>query len=144
LMGEIELDAERQIMTRFLSELIKPQPRATYGEMMLRQALEQGAVDTLLISENMRKNSVEIECGACGHVWTESLLRTEELPKCPSCEVGNNLHKELSNTSLIDVLSEMAGKSNSEIAFISTDTEEGSQLAHGFGGLAAILRYPMM
>ena len=26
-MGEIELDAERQIMNRFLAELIKAQPR---------------------------------------------------------------------------------------------------------------------
>ena len=144
LMGEIELDAERQTMNRFLAELIKPQPRATYGEMMLRQALDQGAVDTLLISESMRKNSVEIECGGCGHTWTASLSRTDELPECPSCGVGNDLHKELSNISLIDVLSEMAAKSNSEIAFISTDTEEGAQLAYGFGGLAAILRYPMM
>ena len=144
LMGEIELDAERQIMNRFLAELIKPQPRATYGEMMLRKALDQGAVDTLLISESMRKNSVEIECGACGHTWPASLTRTEELPECPSCKAGNNSHKELSNTSLINVLSDMAAKSNSEISFISIDTEEGAQLAHGFGGLAAILRYPRM
>ncbi|DAC70151.1 MAG TPA: peptide chain release factor 1 [Candidatus Poseidoniales archaeon] len=144
LMGEIELDAERQIMNRFLSELIKAQPRATYGEMMIRKALEQGAVDTLLISESMRKNSVEIECSGCGHTWTSSLSRTEELPDCPSCGVSNDSHKELSNTSLIDVLSQMSAKSNSEIAFISIDTEEGAQLAHGFGGLAAILRYPMM
>lgn len=144
LMGEIELDAERQIMNRFLAELIKAQPRATYGEMMIRKALEQGAVDTLLVSESMRKNSVEIECGGCGHTWTTSLSRTEELPECPSCGVSNDSHKELSNISLIDVLSEMSAKSNSEIAFISIDTEEGAQLAHGFGGLAAILRYPMM
>ncbi|MEC8106903.1 MAG: hypothetical protein VX115_04085, partial [Candidatus Thermoplasmatota archaeon] len=73
-----------------------------------------------------------------------SLSRTEELPECPSCGVSNDSHNELSNTSLIDVLSEMSSKSNSEIAFISIDTEEGAQLAHGFGGLAAILRYPMM
>ena len=144
LMGEIELDAERQIMNRFLAELIKAQPRATYGEMMIRKALEQGAVDTLLISESMRKNSVEIECNGCCHTWTASLSRTEELPDCPSCGVSNDSHNELSNTSLIDVLSEMSSKSNSEIAFISIDTEEGAQLAHGFGGLAAILRYPMM
>jgi peptide subunit release factor 1 (eRF1) len=38
----------------------------------------------------------------------------------------------------------MAAKSNSLISFISIDTEEGSQLIEGFGGLAAILRYPMM
>ena len=143
-MGEIELDAERQVMNRFLAELIKPQPRATYGEMMLRQALEQGAVDTLLISESMRKNSVKIECGACGHNWTASISRTEELPRCPSCDASNDSHTEVSNISLIDVLSELAVKSKSEIAFISIDTEEGAQLAHGFGGLAAILRYPIM
>ena len=143
-MGEIELDAERQMMNRFLSELVKTHPKATYGEVMIRQALQQGAVDTLLISESMRKNSVEIQCGSCEHTWTASVGRTEELPNCPSCKVGNDSHKELSSSSLIDVLSELASKSNSEVVFISTDTEEGAQLNLGFGGLAAILRYPMM
>ena len=56
LMGEIELDAERQLMNRFLEELIKTHPKATYGEMMIKKALDMGAVDTLLISEGMRKN----------------------------------------------------------------------------------------
>ena len=38
LMGEIELDAERQLMNRFLEELIKTQPKATYGEMMIKKS----------------------------------------------------------------------------------------------------------
>ena len=59
LMGEIELDAERRVMTSFLSELIKAAPRATYGEMMVRSALERGAVDRLLVSEGLRKNTLE-------------------------------------------------------------------------------------
>ena len=46
--------------------------------------------------------------------------------------------------SLIDELSVLAGKGNSNVSFVSTDTEEGSQLLQGFGGLAAILRYPVM
>ena len=37
-MGEIELDAERQLMNRFLEELIKTHPKATYGEMMIKKA----------------------------------------------------------------------------------------------------------
>jgi peptide chain release factor subunit 1 len=143
-MGEIELDAERQMMDRFLSELVRTHPKATYGEVMIRNALQQGAVDTLLISESMRKNSVEIQCGSCDHIWTASVGRTEQLPVCPTCEASNDSHKELSSSSLIDVLSDLASKSNSEVVFISIDTEEGSQLALGFGGLAAILRYPMM
>ena len=54
LMHEIELDAERQLVDQFLSEIMQQHPKATYGEMMLRAALEQGAVDTLLLSEGMR------------------------------------------------------------------------------------------
>ena len=54
-MGEIELDAERQVMNAFLSELVKPAPKATYGEKMIREALEQGAVGRLLVSEGSAK-----------------------------------------------------------------------------------------
>ena len=34
-----------------------------------------GAVDTLLISEGMRKNSVNLKCESCGHEWNISLTR---------------------------------------------------------------------
>ena len=144
LMGEIELDAERQLMNRFLEELIKTHPKATYGEMMIKKALDMGAVDTLLISEGMRKNSIDLACGSCGHKWNVSLTRTEELPDCPKCDAGGNNLKELKSISLIDELTILAGKGNSGLSFISTDTEEGSQLMQGLGGLAAILRYPVM
>ncbi len=141
MMHEIELDAERKLMTRFLSELIKTHPKATYGEMMIKQALEQGAVDMLLISEGMRRNSVDLECTSCSNNWNASLERTQALPPCPSCKSEEVL--ELASESLIDMLSDLAAKSSSEVTFISVDTEEGSQLNEGFAGLAAILRYPM-
>lgn len=144
LMGEIELDAERQLMNRFLEELVRAHPKATYGEMMIKKALDMGAVDTLLISEGMRKNSYHLQCNSCGHEWHISLSRTEELPGCSKCEAKGDDLKELNCISLIDELTILAGKGNSGLSFISTDTEEGSQLMQGFGGLAAILRYPVM
>ena len=144
LMGEIELDAERQLMNRFLEELIKTQPKATYGEMMIKKSLDMGAVDTLLVSEGMRKNSVTLQCKKCSNQWTASLSKTEDLPDCKKCEASGDSIIELESISLIDELTTLASKGNSSIAFISIDTEEGAQLLHGFGGLAAILRYPVM
>ena len=142
MMHEIELDAERRLMTRFLSELVKTHPKPTYGEMMIKQALEQGAVNTLLISEGMRRNMVKLECSSCSNIWSMSLERTQALPACPSCKSEDIV--ELESISIIDEYSDLAAKSSSEVSFISTDTEEGSQLMEGFGGLAAILRYPIM
>ena len=144
LMGEIELDAERQVVTEFLEELVKTSPKATYGEAMIRQALEQGAVAKLLISEGMRKNVVDLKCNSCGHEWTVSIGRTDALPACPTCKADGDDLRELSSVSLIDELSTLAAKGRSEVKFISTDTEEGAQLDSGFGGLAAVLRYPIM
>ncbi|MDG1545845.1 MAG: peptide chain release factor aRF-1 [Candidatus Poseidoniaceae archaeon] len=144
MMGEIELDAERKIMDAFLSELIKNHPKATYGERMVIQALDQGAVQKLLISESLRKNVVTLQCHSCNNEWKITIGRMEAIPNCPSCDGSGEKAKEIENISLIDELSTMAAKSNSEIVYISTDTEEGSQLMLGFGGLAAILRYPIM
>ena len=81
---------------------------------------------------------------SCGHDWKISLTRTEELPSCSKCDAKGDNVKELSSVSLIDELTVLAAKGNSDLSFISTDTEEGSQLMQGFGGLAAILRYPVM
>ena len=143
-MGEIELDAERQVMNVFLGELVKSAPKATYGEKMVRQALDQGAVGRLLISEALRKSSLTLQCGTCKHEWDVSLSRNEPIPNCPSCKASGDNAVELKNVSLIDELTVMASKSNTEVVYISVDTEEGSQLLYGFGGLAGICRYPMM
>ena len=144
MMGEIELDAERQVMNVFLGELVKSAPKATYGEKMVRQALDQGAVGRLLISEALRKSSLTLQCGSCSHEWDVSLSRNEPIPDCPSCKASGDNAKELKNVSLIDELTVMASKSNTEVVYVSVDTEEGSQLLNGFGGLAGICRYPMM
>ena len=119
-MGEIELDAERKIVTEFLEELVKAHPKATYGEPMIRQALQQGAVAKLLISEGMRKNVVEIECKSCGNQWKVSIGRMDALPACPKCKADGDDLNELSSVSLIDEFSSLAAKGRSEVKFIST------------------------
>jgi len=142
LMGEIELDAERQLMNQFLAELSRAHPKATYGEMMVRDALEQGAVDRLLVSEGLRKSRLHLKCAQCSTEWNVTLGRTEELPNCNACKSSDV--EEVHSESLIDEFTTLSAKGNSSISFISSDTEEGSQLLQGFGGMAALLRYALM
>jgi len=141
VMEEIELDAERRMVDKFLMEIVKPFPKATYGEKLIRDALEQGAVKMLLLSENLRKQMVSLKCNLCTHTWELSLNRTDPLPSCPSCEaVEENITEESSKT-LIEELSTLASRSSGKTVLISTDTEEGATLYRGFGGIAALLRY---
>ncbi len=144
LMHEIELDAERQLVDQFLSEIMQQHPKATYGEMMLRSALEQGAVDTLLLSESLRKVRQGYTCRQCQHDWQITIERSIEMPPCPSCNAAaDQVREDPDNTiSLMDELTVLAGHSSSNVKLISMDTEEGATLMEAFGGLAALLRYP--
>jgi peptide chain release factor subunit 1 len=144
LMHEIELDAERQLVDRFLSEIMQKHPKATYGEMMIQSALEQGAVDTLLLSEGLRKIRQGYTCRQCQHGWQITTEHIVEIPPCASCGAApDQIREDPDNTiSLMDEFTLMAGHSSSKVKLISMDTEEGATLMEAFAGLAALLRYP--
>ncbi|HIH83494.1 MAG TPA: peptide chain release factor 1 [Candidatus Thalassarchaeaceae archaeon] len=143
LMDKIELDEERKLVDRFLKEIMNAHPKATYGEMMIRSALDQGAVDTLLLSEALRKKKVFFNCRQCKHEWSLTIEGIHEIPDCPECnadatQVREDESKEID---LIDELAGLATQSAASVRLISTDSEEGMTLKQAFGGTAALLRW---
>ncbi|MDP6099776.1 MAG: peptide chain release factor aRF-1, partial [Candidatus Thalassarchaeaceae archaeon] len=143
LMDKIELDEERKLVDRFLKEIMNAHPRATYGEVMIRSALDQGAVDTLLLSEALRKKTVHFNCRQCKHEWSLTVEGVYEIPDCPECNADANQVREDENREidLIDELALLATQSAASVRLISTDSEEGMTLKQAFGGMAALLRW---
>ena len=142
LMDKIDLDAERELVDRFLREVMQSHPKATYGEVMVRAALEQGAVDTLLLSEGLRARRVGWRCKSCNHEWISSQQSRTEIPDCPSCGSEGPVEDPERTMDLVDELSRLALRTSASVSLVSLDSEEGSTLASSFGGIAAVLRYP--
>ena len=140
-MDQIELDVERTIVDRFLREVMQANPKATYGEVMIRSALDQGAVETLLISEAVTKRRVQWICKGCKNNWKTSHDKSSPRPNCPECGSDNVFEDEENSMELIDELTVLAGHTSAKVRIISLDTEEGSTLNTAFGGIAALLRY---
>ena len=137
---------EKAEMSRFFKELIKENGAAAYGEDSVRLNLEAGAVDTLLLSEKLRKVRLTLNCRNCGYeevktVKIEAGKKAKDLPfgYCPKCQSPLALSKE---ADIIDELTELADASNTRVEIISEDFEEGAMLYSAFGGIAAVLRYP--
>ncbi|MDP6148524.1 MAG: peptide chain release factor aRF-1 [Candidatus Thalassarchaeaceae archaeon] len=143
LMDQIELDAERALVDRFLREVMQAHPKATYGEMMIRSSLEQGAVDTLLLSEGLRKRRVGWTCKPCSHQWETTQTSRSDIPNCPQCGSEDAREDPDRTRDIIDELTERAGHTSAKVSLISLDTEEGATLYTSFGGIAALLRYPI-
>jgi len=104
----------------------------------LRHALAMGAVDTLLISEGLRKKRVTIKCPQCN--WQGQLtVDKEEDARCPACPTVTPTIE--SSADFVDALYDDAEKVGTRVELLSVDSEEGETLMKAFGGIAAILRY---
>ena len=143
MMDQIELDAERELVDNFLREVMQAHPKATYGEMMIRSALDQGAVDTLLLSEGLRKRRVGWYCKPCSHEWEATQNSRSEIPDCPKCGSEDVREDPDRTRDIIDELTELAGHTSAKVSLISMDSEEGATLQTSFGGIAALLRYSL-
>jgi len=80
-------------MKRFLSEVTKSEnSMAVYGEHQVRKALEMGVVDTLLLSEELRKYRITMKCQSCSYTQektiAEDALEDFVPPACPTCKTS--------------------------------------------------------
>ncbi len=134
----MQLMIEKDYMQRLFREIRKQDGGlSAYGEADVRAAAEMGAVDTLLISEELKKSRVTISCSN-GHTHTLTVNDPDDPILCPDC---NQVAKVTSSEDLIDNFFEIADSFNARLQLISGDSEEGDMLLKAFGGIAAILRY---
>ena len=147
ILENLDITKEKDIVTRFLKELIKDDSLAAYGEKEVRKYLEAGAVDLLLLSEGLNKNRIKIKCGSCGNQTEktgtdEELFKLEQQISGMQCEKCGNLSLDIEEkVDLLEELADLAQEGNGKVEVISTETEEGNQLLKAFGGIAAIIRY---
>ncbi len=94
----LDLVREKKLMARFMQLIANNETMVAYGEKEVSGKLEMGAVDTLLISEEL-------------------------------------------DAEFVHELVEKAEMTGSNVEFVSTEFEEGTQLKRAFGGVAALLRY---
>jgi peptide chain release factor subunit 1 len=138
---------EKKIYAQFMSEIVKDTGKAIYGENEIRKALNSGAVRLLLISENLKKRRVYIECPVCNY-HEEKTMKSDDIPslsekirttQCPQCASNQYTVKE--DKDIIEDIGEFAKLQGTVIELLSRETEEGESLYSTFGGIGALLRY---
>jgi len=135
LIQEASAVRERKIMEDFFGHLKKDDGLVVYGLQDVKNALNYGAIKTLLISEEFNWVRAKLTC-QCGYS-EEKDIRPGATVKCPKC--GSDMKKE-AESELSESLAETARNLGSEVEIISVDSREGAQFKE-LGGIGAILRY---
>ncbi|VVB88175.1 Peptide chain release factor subunit 1 [uncultured archaeon] len=142
-LQDVEVVKEKKYMERFLKELVSDSGLASYGEEQVRKNLQMGSVDTLLLSDGLRKLRLTIKCGNCGFEEKKTITKRAgeedyQPGNCLKCGSGLSIQESVD---IVDELSTNADQMTTNTVFISSDFEEGNQLLTAFGGIGAILRY---
>ncbi|MHA1371730.1 MAG: peptide chain release factor aRF-1, partial [Promethearchaeota archaeon] len=111
-------------------------------------ALENAAVETLLLSEKLNKAIVTRKCSGCGKVErfyvplddADRKLETLSSGVCPECNTGY-VSAKLEKMDFIDFAGDIAKQMGTEVKIVSVDTEEGKMFLDTFGGIGGFLRY---
>jgi peptide chain release factor subunit 1 len=138
-LKDLDLMREKNIVQRLFEEIRKTDGgMSMYGEEQVKNALMIGAVDTLILSEDLRRVRLKLTCPACGAKKEAMAKDSTEDVKCSKCGA---IMKVDEVDDLVGELHKMAAQNNTKVEFISGESEEGGLLMKAFGGIAAILRF---
>ncbi len=139
VLSDLDLMREKTLVQKLLDEIRKEEGGlAAYGEDQVRHALELGAVDTLLVSEGIRKLRLKLKCANGDWEGERTVADEAAIPKCPQ---DGGVLTVVEKRDIIEEFSTLAGQSGTKVELISKESEEGVLFLRAFGGMAAILRY---
>ena len=130
---------EKKAVQSFLGRFSEGCGMAVCGDAEVIYDLSVGAVETLLLSDDFKAIRKRLLCPDCGFE-REFSIKAESEMRCPCC---GQILSEVESFDLVDFFIKRAEEMGSDVEFISRQTEEGMMLSSTFGGVAAILRYPV-
>ena len=142
-LGNLKLIEEKNLLNCFLSHIARDTGLYCFGINEVYYALETGAVETLIVWEDIDLNRIEFR-----NISEEKndviFLTDKQFSDDNFFNNDSNNNKEiLSKISFIDWIAENYQQFGVTLEIISDKTSEGSQFCKGFGGIGGILRFQL-
>jgi peptide chain release factor subunit 1 len=135
---------EKKIVQRLMAELNKQTGLATYGLDRVLDSLRNGEASVAIVNDDTSIVEVVALCKKCGLSKSQLALGTKaqvarEMASSP-CLKCKSTEYEVVEKDIVDVLEDLASRTDAVVEVISSPSAEKAQLA-ALGGIAALLRY---
>jgi peptide chain release factor subunit 1 len=103
-----------------------------------------GAVETLMVWENLDVNRYVLKHSASGEIIIKHLNKETEADQSNFRDAETNAELEVQEkTTLLEWFANEYKKFGCTLEFVTNKSQEGSQFCRGFGGIGGILRYQL-
>jgi peptide chain release factor subunit 1 len=143
VLSNVKFVQEKKLIGKYFEEISQDTGKYVLGVDDTMTALEMGAVETLIVWENLDVRRYELKNSATGETVVKYLNTTQEADQRNFTDEATSGDLEvIDNTLLLEWFAENYHQFGCSLEFVTNKSQEGSQFCRGFGGIGGILRYP--
>lgn len=139
-LKNVKFVQEKKLITKFFDEIAQDTGKFCFGIKDTMQALDLGAVQTLIVWESLETNRFELKNNQTGEVFVKMLTKEQEEDRSNFSEEGVDL-EIASKEPLVEWMAANYKQFGTTLEFITDRSQEGSQFCKGFGGIGGLLRW---
>eukprot|EP00173_Palmaria_palmata_P002467 Plantae.Rhodophyta-Palmaria_palmata.ctg25987.p1 GENE.Plantae.Rhodophyta-Palmaria_palmata.ctg25987~~Plantae.Rhodophyta-Palmaria_palmata.ctg25987.p1 ORF type:complete len:179 (+),score=51.71 Plantae.Rhodophyta-Palmaria_palmata.ctg25987:62-598(+) len=143
-LGNVKFIQEKRLVQRYFDEISKDTSRYCFGVVDTIRALEQGAVEVLIVWENLEHTRVELENAVSGEKEVKILSSKEMEDTSNFVDKANGAELEVRESEpFVDWIAANYKSYGTQLEFITDRSQEGAQFVRGFGGIGGLMRYEL-
>jgi len=133
---------EKKILERFFDHISRGTGEICYGITDTNSALEMGAVETLIVWEELPGLRCVMKNASTGETKVVYLTKENLVDEAHFKDPNGDILEIIESQNFVDWLSEKRERRRgSRLELITNKSQDGAQFCAGFGGIGAILRW---
>ncbi|KAF8105690.1 hypothetical protein N665_0157s0255 [Sinapis alba] len=142
ILANVKFIQEKRLIGKYFEEISQDTGKYVFGVEDTLNALDSGAVETLIVWENLDINRYVLKNSATGETVIKHLNKEQEA-NTENFKVDNSDLDVEDKMSLLEWLANEYKRFGCALEFVTNKSQEGSQFCRGFGGIGGILRYQL-
>ncbi|EGB04531.1 hypothetical protein AURANDRAFT_32373 [Aureococcus anophagefferens] len=141
-LGSVKLVQEKRLLQKYFDEISQDTGKYCFMVEDTLKALELGAVETLVVWENLDIDRLTLRNHAAGEDKVLHLSKEQQAHEEYFHDAASGVELEVTEkVSLVEFLANNYKSFGTTLEFVTNRSQEGSQFCRGFGGIGGILRW---
>lgn len=141
-LGSVKLVQEKRLLQKYFDEISQDTGKYCFMVGDTLRALELGAVETLVIWENLDIDRITLRNHVLGEDKITHLSKEQQANEQHLHDASTGTELEVTNKiPLVEFLANNYKSFGTTLEFVTNRSQEGAQFCRGFGGIGGILRW---
>ncbi|KAG6898235.1 translation termination factor eRF1 [Termitomyces sp. T32_za158] len=141
-LANVKFVQEKKLIQKYFDEISQDTSRYCFGIDDTLKALELGAVETLIVWENLDIVRYTLRNAAAEEIIIHVNKEQEkDREKFMDKSTGTEMEQSAEPISLLEWFAEKYKEFGANLEFVTNRSQEGAQFVKGFGGIGGLLRY---